>query len=200
MIKLNPLTESALSISSEAHSALQWSDKALFEYIYTDYKAVAKGSRGKVTQLINLAIGTNTASENVQNALKRVAKTAFNYVDMKVICNFDGLEYTNINNLVKLFKWVDKNRPEKSNELRTTVHNVYDKTMTPHRYNNNMVELITQLKEEYKLSDTEGEFIVLDYFSAVSAGLSHLCQDDVVKLLEMVQAQYDSMNPVQEVA
>ena len=96
MITLNPLTEASLKISSEAHSSLQWSDKALFEYIYTDYKAVTKGARGKVTELLNLAIQSNTESTNVQGALKKVARVAFNYVDMQVIAKFDGLEYTNI--------------------------------------------------------------------------------------------------------
>ena len=191
MIKLSLITESALSISTEAHSALQWSDKALFELIYKDYKAVAKGSRGKVTELINTIIAGNTESTNVQRALKAVAKTAFNYVDMRVITNFDGLEYTNINKLVKLFKYVDKHIPDKSNELRTTVHDVYDSSMSSHRYNNNMAELITQLKEEYKLSEVEGEFILKDYFSLVKAGFSKLTNAQLLELLGMVQSKQD---------
>ena len=196
MIKLNPLTQASLSISSEQHSTLEWSDKALFENIYKDYKAVAKKSRGQVTSLLNKAIEGNTASTNVQNALKRVAKVAFNYVDMKVICNFDKLEYTNINNLVKLFKYVDKNLEDKSSELRAKVHSVYDSSMSSHRYNNNMAELITQLKEEYKLSEVEGEFVLKDYFALVKAGFSKLTNAQLLELLGMVQSKQDEREVV----
>ena len=193
MIKLNPLTMSSITISSEQHNTLEWSDKALFEYMYTDYKAVKKGSRGQVTKLLNDAIVLANASTNVQNALKKVAKLAFNYVDMQVITKFDGLEYSNINALVKLFKYVDKHMIEKSEELRDKVKGVYSTDMSSHRYNNTMSELITKLKEEYKLKEQEGEFVLVDYMEYVKTNITNLTKEQLLALMDIVSEQVDKV-------
>jgi len=187
MIKLSTLTEASLSISSEAHSALQWSDKALFEYIYQDYKSVSKGSRGRITTLLNQVIASNTESTNVQNALKKVCKVAFNYVDMQVITKFDGLEYDNIDKLVKLFKYVDKHITDKSKELRDKVKEVHEQGMSPYRYNNNMSSLITSLKEEYKLKEQEDEFVFIDMFNMIQQNITKMTDEQLTKLIELAQ-------------
>ncbi len=191
MIKLNALTEASIKISGEAHSKLQWSDKALFDLMYKDYKSVDKKSRGQVTLLLNKAICDNNASTNVQNALKIISKMAFNYVDMQVIARFDGLEYSNIAGLVKLFKYVDKHIEDKSKELRETIKGLYESDMSSHRYNNVVASKIVELKEEYKLKDTEDEFIVLDFFDTVSTNMSKMTDEDVLKLLDIVQSRVD---------
>ncbi len=194
MIKLNPLTEASLKIGASAHSSLQWSDKTLFENIYTDYKAVTKGARGKVTELLNLAIQSNTESTNVQQALKKVARVAFNYVDMQVIAKFDGLEYSNIEKLVKLFKYVDKHMEDKSTELRQTIRDVYKDDMSPHRYNNDMADVIAGLKEQYKLSEVEGEYKVLEFndmLHTVEKSVDTYSEAQIDKLMEVLQARLD---------
>ena len=193
MIKINPLTMSSITISSEQHNTLEWSDKALFEYMYVDYKAVKKGSRGQVTKLLNDTIVLANASTNVQNALKKVAKLAFNYVDMQVIAKFDGLEYSNIANLVKLFKYVDKNLSDKSDKLRQEVKEVYKQGLSDYAYNNLMYTKITKLKEEYKLKEQEGEFVLVDYMEYVKTNITNLTKEQLLALMDIVSEQVDKV-------
>ena len=187
MIKLNPLTVQAISISTEQHSTLQWSDKALFEYVYADYKAVAKGSRGKVTELLMKLVATQTESTNVQKSMRGVFKVAQDYCDMKVIANFSNLEYSNVSNLVKLFKYVDKHLKDKSNELREGVKALYEDGMSPHRYNNVVALHITKLKEEYKLKEQEGAFVFQDVFNMVQASVTKMTNEQLRSLIALAE-------------
>ena len=195
MIKLSPLTMSSIEIGAKAHNGIEWSDKALFEYIYKDYKSVDKGSRGQVSKLINTHIELTTKSINVQNALKRVARLAFNYVDMQVICKFDSVEYSNIRALVVILKHIDKNFPESSKLVRNGIKSLYETGMSTHRYNGVIVEHIKQLKAKYKVNITDDDKVIEVNYESVASSVSKLSVDDKLKLLEMLQVElaYDEV-------
>lgn len=195
MIKLSPLTMSSIEIGAKAHNGIEWSDKALFEYIYKDYKSVDKGSRGQVSKLINTHIELTTKSINVQNALKRVARLAFNYVDMQVICKFDSVEYSNIRALVVILKHIDKNFTESSKLVRNGIKSLYETGMSTHRYNGVIVEHIKQLKAKYKVNITDDDKVIEVNYESVASSVSKLSVDDKLKLLEMLQVElaYDEV-------
>ena len=187
MIKLSNNIVACIATSVTNNSGVERSDKDLFLEAYKEYKGVSKKSRGQITKLLNEHTKVVTKSVNVQNTLKRVYKLAFNYLDMQIICKFDNLEYTNVSNLVKLFKYVDKHLEDKSKELREEVFSVYDSDMSPYRYNNAMSEKITALKEEYKLKEQEGEFVFIDMFNMVQQNITKMTNGQLLKLIELAE-------------
>jgi len=187
MIKLSKEVVSILATSVTNNSQVERSDKELFLLAYKEYKATAKGSRGHITNLLNIEVGKLTKSTNVQNTIKKVFKLAFNYVDMQVVCKFDNLEYSNIAGLVKLFKYVDKHVEDKATELRDSVKGLYEDDMSPHRYNNVVANKITELKEEYKLKEQEGEFVFQDVYNMVQASITKMTDEQLHKLIELAE-------------
>ncbi len=186
MLKLNPITVASINIVTEQKETSELSDKELFLSAYNEYKAVSKKTRPAITGLLNKAVESSTPSTNVQGALKRVFKMAFNYVDMSVICKFDNLEYSNIAGLVKLFKYVDKHMEDKSSELRDIIKEVYESDMSPHRYNNAISSKITELKEEYKLKEQEDEFVFIDMYNMVEGNIGKMNNEQLLKLQELI--------------
>ena len=186
-IKLNQSTISAIVTSVTNNSSVELSDKELFLLAYKEYKAVKKGQRGHVTNLLNVQVRTVTKSNNVANTLKKVFKLANNYVDMQVICKFDKLEYTNISNLVKLFKYVDLHISDKSSELREKIKAIHTDDMSSHRYNNAVSNAVSELKEEYKLKDTEDGFVFKDMYSLVQDSVSKMTQEQLHSMLELIE-------------
>lgn len=199
-ITLSKEVVAILATSVTTNSTVERSDKDLFLLAFKEYKKTSKAQRGHITNLLNVEVGKLTKSTNVQNTLKRVFKLAFNYVDMKVIVKFDNLEYTNISNLVKLFKYVDKHLEDKSKELRATFAELYEDDMSPHRYNNVVASKIVELKEEYKLKEQEGEFVFTEALDTIKGMLTNMNEAQVLELLAVVQAKYDRVTEVQEVA
>ena len=194
-IKLNQSTISAIVTSVTNNSSVELSDKELFLLAYKEYKAVKKGQRGHVTNLLNVQVRTVTKSNNVANTLKKVFKLANNYVDMQVICKFDKLEYTNISNLVKLFKYVDNNEDmlieqgilTSASELREKIKAIHTDDMSSYRYNNAVSNTISELKEEYKLKDTEDGFVFKDMYSLVQDSVSKMTQEQLHSMLELIE-------------
>lgn len=176
----------AITTSVTSNSTVERSDKELFLLAYKEYKAQPAKSRGHITSLMNKEVEVVTKSINVQNTLKRVFKLAFNYVDMQVVCKFDNLEYSNIANLVKLFKYVDKNVSDSSKTLREEVKALYKEDMSPYRYNNVVAEKITQLKEKYKLVDTEGEFVFKDFVNTFKGAMSRMTDEQLLEIEAMI--------------
>lgn len=174
-------TSTATSVTQER------TDKDLFLLAYKEYKSVPKKSRGQISNLLHKQVETLTKSLNVQNTLKKVFKLAYNYVDMQVVCKFDNLEYTNISNLVKLFKYVDKHLSGKSAVLREQIKTVYEEGMSPYRYNNAISTMITSLKEEYRLKEQEGEFKFVDVFNMVQQSVSKMTPEQLHKLKDLVE-------------
>ena len=187
MLELNPITVASISVVTNQKETSELSDKELFLSAYSEYKAVSKKTRPAITGLLNKAVESSTPSINVQGALKRVFKIAYNYVDMSVICKFDNLEYSNIAGLVKLFKYVDKHMEDKSSELRGIIKEVYESDMSPHRYNNAISSKITELKEEYKLKEQEDEFVFIDLYNMVQNSISKMTNEQLSKLIELAR-------------
>ena len=175
------------------HMDSEVSDKDLFLFAYKAYKSVNKKQRGSITGILNKEVERVTKSTNVGNTIKRVFKMAFNYLDMAVICNFDKLEYTNISNLVKLFKYVDKHQSEESINLRQEIKDVLSEGVSDLRYNNNMANTITNLKEKYKLVETDGEFKVAEYMNIVKSGISKLNEAELLELMDSMADRLDEL-------
>jgi len=186
MIKLKDSTISAIHTSVSNASSMERSDSATFLLAYKEYKGVLKGSRGHITNLLNVNVGIVTQSTNIKTAMTKVFKLAQAYVDMSIVCKFDNLEYTNISNLVKLFKYVDKHLSDKSVDLREEIKGVYEANMSPHRYNNLISSKITALKEEYKLKEQEEEFIFSDMFNMVQANINKMTNEQLLKMQELI--------------
>ena len=194
MIKLSKEIVATLATSVTNNSSVERSDKELFLSAYKEYKGTTKAQRGHITNLLNVEVTKLTKSINVQNTLKRVFKLAHNYIDMQIICKFDNLEYTNISKLVKLFKYVDKNITDKSTELREDIFKLYEPNMSPHRYNNIVADKITELKEQYKLKEVDGEYKVLsfnDMYHTIEKSLEAYDEAQVDKLMQLLQDRLD---------
>ena len=186
-IKLSQGTISAIIKSVTNNSGVELSDKELFLLAYNEYKVVPKAQRGHVTNLLNVQVRLVTKSDNIANTLKKVFKLAQNYVEMQVICKFDKLEYTNINNLVKLFKYVDNNVADKAKELREDIKSIHTDDMSIHRYNNAISAAIVELKEEYKLKDTEDGFVFKDMYALVQNSVSKMTQEQLHQMLKLIE-------------
>ena len=187
MIKLSDKLVQVLATSVTNNSSVELSDSKLFLLAYKEYKGTTKGQRGHITNLLNVEVTKLTKSANVQATLKKVFKLAADYVEMQVITKFDILEYSNIAGLVKLFKYVDKHVEDKSSELRESIKSLYEDNMSPHRYNNLVASKITELKEEYKLKEQEGEFVFVDVFNLVQSSVTKITQEQLHKMLELVE-------------
>lgn len=187
MVKLSKEVTTALRKTVKSQDKLEVSDKDTFILVYKEYKAVPKTKRSEITDALKEATAKVTESENTRKLYSRMFKLAYDYVDMKVICQFEDLEYTNISNLVKLFKYVDKHIKDKSKELRAKVMSVKEENMSPYRYNNNMSTLITTLKEEYKLKEQEGEFIFQDVFNMVQKSVLKMTDEQLESLEKVIE-------------
>lgn len=191
-LKSNDRAIIARAVTNATGSEL--SDKELFIFAYNQYKKVEVKQRGSVTAVLNKEVEILTKSSNIQATFKRLFKLAFNYVDMQVVCKFDNLEYTNIANLVKLFKYVDTNEDSliadgklvSSKQLREEVKAIYSSDMSPHRYNNLVADKITQLKEKYKLVDTEGVFVFKDFVNTFKGAMSRMTDEQLLEIEAMI--------------
>jgi hypothetical protein len=187
LINLSKDVISSISTSVTNNTSIERSDSELFLIAYKEYKLHNKATRPHITKLLNEQVALYTKSNNVRNTLKRVFKLAYDYIDMRVICKFDSLEYTNISKLVKLFKYIDKHIPDKSNELRDTIASIYEEGISSYRYNNTLESTITELKEEYKLKEQEDEFVFVDVYNLVQSNINKMTDEQLLKLIELAQ-------------
>ena len=179
-----------------AHTNIDSSDKSLFEFAYKEYKSVTKGDRSTVTSELKKHVEFKTESVNIQQAVLKVFRVALKYVDMQVITKFDLLEYTNIRSLVILFAYMDTKFKDDAIVVREQVKKVYTDDMSPHRYNNTMVDTIKTIKAKYKVVETvEGEAVTISY-SGVVASVMKLSTEDKAKLLEMLLNETPDLSEV----
>jgi hypothetical protein len=102
---------------------------------------------------------------------------------MKVISHLDNMSWDSIKRVVTLLKFIEKQYD--NNTMRTVkgrITKVYDSTMSPHRYNNAINELLVTLKQEYPHQEVDGE---LKAFNP-EAFVSQLSVADEAKLLVLL--------------
>jgi hypothetical protein len=187
--KLTTEGKKLLTSAGNNHSKLDESDKGLFIFAYNEYKKVSKSDRNEVSKEIKLHIEAKIESTNVQNAVLRVVRSAYKYVDMQVIANFDKLEYANIKSLVVLFTYIEKNVPDKAEEVREAIKVLHQDDMSVHRYNNLVASKIKELKAKHKVVETvEGDMIKVT-LNSVLTNVAKLSVEDKAKLLEELQAE-----------
>jgi len=170
---------------------VEYSNSQLFIGVYTLYNSTKADKRVEVTRYLNELVGGATSSTNIINQFKKIFKQAKDYVDFSVVAKLKYLEYTNINKIVMLLRYVNKHKESELSKVKLEITKVYTKDMSPHRYNNSMTDKLQDLKEEHKLKEVEGDFIFIEFLDVVKTNVNKLDESQLDELMIILQERLD---------
>jgi len=177
----------ALTQAVTANTQVEAKDSVLFSLVFAKYRQVGKAGASKVTEALNKQVEGLSKSTNTRAKYRKVFNQAKDFVESKVSLKVSYLEYTTVSKVVTLVRYFRKHQEDKLEEVVKALGSVKSKGVSPWKYNNDVAEEVQKLKEKYKLVETEGEFVVADFFELVKGGLSKLTPTQLTELLELVQ-------------
>jgi len=196
MFTFNKETLAEITGRIVAYSAIEADDKVLFTLAYNKIKSVKKEQRDDVVKALNLIVEEQTESHAIQRAVKRIIRSAGEYVDSGVTFKeWDKLEFTSVQKVLQLVTFVNKNHSEEPivlNDVRESLKGAWEKGISPHRYNNDLVHIVQSLKKKYKVVESEGELKFEDFFSSVKGKVSKLSIDELQALMDYVNDVYEA--------
>jgi len=194
MFTFNKETLAELTGRIVAYSAIEADDKVLFTLAYNKIKSVKKEQRDEVVKALNLIVDEQTESHTIQRAVKRIIKSASEYIDSGVTFKeWDKLEFTSVQKVLQLVTFINKNHSEEPivlTDVKETLKGIWEKVISPHRYNNDLVHTVQSLKKKYKVMESEGELRFEDFFSSVKGKVSTLSIEQLQELMDYVNDMY----------
>jgi len=196
MFTFNKETLEELTGRIVAYSAIEADDKVLFTLAYNKIKSVKKEQQEDVIKALNLIVDEQTESHTIQRAVKRIIRSAGEYVGSGVTFKeWDKLEFTSVQKVLQLVAFISKNHSEEPlvlTDVRETLKGVWEKGISPHRYNNDLVHTVQSLKKKYKVMESEGELRFEDFFSSVKGKVASLSIEQLQELMDYVSDVFEA--------
>ena len=152
-------------------------------------KGVNKDHFKQFTERVTKLSGNNKYL--VQKA-RKVYKLAKEWTHFKAVAKESELYYYNLEAVVKLFVYLNKEAPQHLPKVREGVKKAYTKGETRQEYNNKVREVLKELREQFGVVEVEGEFVKADFFKVVKEGLTHLNKEELQELLALVTEQTET--------
>lgn len=189
-----------MELLTKAHMAINVSDtaeKAFFEEVYSELKS------GDDYDTIVTNIKSIAQEMVVQRQLITVVNMARDYVGSKLFTRITQMRWYNVKALVALIRYINKEHgADAVKGIKRRVSNVGKEFDSTTKYNNDLAELIKDIKQEYKVVITDDSKVITTNVHAVYNGLTMVQKEQLLALLlaDEVKIQAPQANNTKEVA
>ena len=122
-------------------------NKNEFDKFYSMVKA--KDTREVQVKALNEA-SKGIVSDTQRRGFTSMMRLAVAYTEVNTVCNYSMVEWENLKRVVRLHKYVKQHHNDSAvSHVQDKLSKVYEKGMSPERYNNGLSALLDTLKEEY---------------------------------------------------
>lgn len=180
------ITTTVIKAFVESFNNADKSSKALFSGYYNKAK-VLRGDKKALNSLhieYKTDLSKYTDNKAIINRFNRIINLANNYIELDIYANFDILYFYNIESLVNLMLYFKK-EDTTSKQIGKKITKVFIKDISAGDYNNKMIDLIAEIKKEFKIIDSEKGFINLEtQINKLAYSLSNEQKEKLIKLLQ----------------
>ena len=170
-----------MELLNKAHTSINVSDtaeKAFFEEVYSELKS------GDDYDTITKAIKSTVPEMVVQRQLVMVVNMARDYVGSKLFTRITEMRWYNVKALVALIRYINKEYGvDAVKGIKRRITNVGATFESSTKYNNDLAELIKDIKQEYKVVITDDSEVKTSNVRAMYNGLTELQKELLLKLL-----------------
>lgn len=158
-------------------------NKVEFDKFYSHVKA--KDSREVATKALREA-SKSIVSDTQRRGFISMMNLAVGYAEVNTVCNYSMIEWINLKRVVTFYKYVSKHHTEEVCAIvQDKLSKVYEKGMSPERYNNGLTALLDTLKEEYTVEIVKEATVeeALMYVDNVSLSIKQAMLDKLMEEL-----------------
>lgn len=192
MFKLEDNVVKSIKSCSTSYEVLELSKSDVFIMSYTLFKENKKESEEVMKQL-KLVVADSTKISTTKAYFTRIFTLSKQYVELDVFIKFDILHYETLAKVVKILKYIHTSKEYDNatfKSVKDRLSKVYMTSLGEYSYNNLMDNMVSKLKEEYKVTEVEGEYKSLDFntmLHTVNKSINTYSQEQLIKLAKLIE-------------